>query len=217
MNMRRREFSRSAVWAAASLGMGMPLARAEAPAFKEGKDYLKLRNEVTTDVPAGKVEVLEFFGYWCPHCAHFEPTFEAWVRRAPSYMVVRRVPVAFQPSAEPLQRLYYVLEGMGKLDELHGKVFIAIHNERQHLATMDEIANWVAKQGVDRAKFVEFYNSFSVVGKVKRAKQLLEGYAPDGVPSLGVAGKYYTSGTEAGSMDRVLSVVEHLAEISRKG
>jgi thiol:disulfide interchange protein DsbA len=217
MNMRRRDFSRSALWAAASVGVGLPAARAETAGFVEGRDYIKLSRAVSTDAPAGKVEVLEFFGYWCPHCAHFEPTFDAWARRAPAHMLVRRVPVAFRPDNEPLQRLFFVLEGMGKLDELHGKVFAAIHGERQRLATLDDITAWVVKQGVDRAKFLDFYNSFSVVSKVKTAKQMLENYGLDGVPSMGVAGKYYTSGTQAGSMERVLTVVEYLAQISRKG
>lgn len=215
--MRRRDFSQVVLLSASAWGLSVPLAHAQAKAPVEGKDYIKLGRQAPVDTPAGKVEVLEFFGYWCPHCAKFEPAFDAWFKKAPAHMVVRRIPVAFRDNQVPLQRLYFALEAMGKLDELHGKVFTAIHGDRASLSTQDEIANWVAKQGVDKTKFLEQYNSFSMSGKVKRATQLAEAYQLDGVPAMGVAGQYFTSGSLAGTMERVLAVVEHLADISRKG
>ena len=216
--MRRREFAGAAMaLTATAWGLTTPAVWAQTKGFKEGADYLKLARPAPVDTPAGKVEVVEFFGYWCPHCARFEPAFEAWVKKVPAHVVVRRVPVAFRPDTEPLQRLYFSLEAMGKVDELHGKVFAAIHGEKQKLNSQDDIANWVAKQGLDKAKFLEHYNSFSMSGKLKRAAQLVEAYQLDGVPALGVAGKYFTSGSLAQSMERALQVVEHLAEVSRKG
>lgn len=214
--MHRRDFSQVALLSASAWGLSVPLARAQAKAPVAGKDYIKLSRPAPVDTPAGKVEVLEFFGYWCPHCAKFEPAFDAWVKKAPAHMVVRRIPVAFRDTQAPLQRLYFALEAMGKVDELHGKVFTALHGERVNLSTQDDIVNWVAKQGIDKAKFLEQYNSFSMSGKVKRASQLAEAYQLDGVPAMGVAGQYFTSGSLAGTMERVLSVVEHLADVSRK-
>lgn len=213
--MRRRAFSQLAVLAAPLSAIPV-VAQAQA-AFKEGAEYLKLAKPAPVDAPQGKVEVVEFFGYWCPHCAKFEPTFDAWAKKVPAHVSVRRNPIAFRPDQEPLQRLYFALEAMGKVEELHGKVFVALHGERQRLTSADDVANWVAKQGVDKAKFLEFYNSFAVVGKVKRASQLAEAYQIDGVPAMGVAGRYFTSGTQAGTMERMLAVVNHLAEVSRKG
>lgn len=214
--MHRRDFSQVALLSASAWGLSMPLAHAQAKAPVAGKDYIKLSRPAPVDAPAGKVEVLEFFGYWCPHCAKFEPAFDAWVKKAPAHMVVRRIPVAFRDTQAPLQRLYFALEAMGKVDELHGKVFTALHGERVNLSTQDDIVNWVAKQGIDKAKFLEQYNSFSMSGKVKRASQLAEAYQLDGVPAMGVAGQYFTSGSLAGTMERVLAVVEHLADVSRK-
>ena len=106
---------------------------------------------------------------------------------------------------------------MGRLDDLHARVFVAIHGQKQRLNTQEEIATWVAAQGVDKAKFLEYYNAFGVGGKVQRARQLTEAYQIDGVPAMGVAGRYFTSGSIAQSMERVLAVVEHLVEVSRKG
>ena len=214
--MRRRDFSQVALLSASAWGLSVPVAHAQAKAPVEGKDYIKLSRPAPVDTPAPKVEVLEFFGYWCPHCAKFEPAFETWAKKAPAHMVVRRVPVAFRDNQVPMQRLYFALEAMGKVDELHGKVFTAIHGDKANLSTQDDIANWVAKNGVDKAKFLEQYNSFSMSGKVKRASQMAEAYQLDGVPAMGVAGQYFTSGSLAGTMERVLAVVEHLAEVSRK-
>lgn len=218
--MKRREFSLSAASAVAASALTLPVANtalAQARQFKEGKNYKRLDKPVAPDAPAGKVDVIEFFWYSCPHCNTFEPSLEAWVKAAPKDLSIRRVPVAFNASFVPQQKLYYALEGMGKLDEMHAKVFRAIHVEKQKLAKDDEIFAWVAKQGADAAKFKEVYNSFTVSNQIRRASQLQDAYGVEGVPSMGVAGKYYTDGTMAGNMQNVLQVVEHLAATARKG
>ena len=189
---------------------------AQARQFKEGKDFKRLDKPVAPDAPAGKVDVIEFFWYSCPHCNAFEPTLDAWVKAAPKDLSIRRVPVAFNASFVPQQKLFYTLEGMGKLEALHAKVFRAIHVEKAKLAKDDEILAWVTQQGVDVAKFKEVYGSFSVANQVRRASQLQDSYGVEGVPSMGVAGKYYTDGTMAGSMQTVLQVVEYLAATARK-
>ena len=217
--MKRREFSLSAASAVAASALTLPVANpamAQARQFKEGKDFKRLDKPVAPDAPAGKVDVIEFFWYSCPHCNAFEPTLDAWVKAAPKDLSIRRVPVAFNASFVPQQKLYYTLEGMGKLDALHAKVFRAIHVEKAKLAKDDEILAWVTQQGVDVAKFKEVYGSFSVANQVRRASQLQDSYGVEGVPSMGVAGKYYTDGTMAGSMQTVLQVVEYLAATARK-
>ena len=217
--MKRREFSLSAASAVAAGALTLPVASpvlAQGRQFKEGKEYRRLDKPVAPDAPAGKVDVIEFFWYSCPHCNAFEPTLDAWVKAAPKELSIRRVPVAFNASFIPQQKLYYTLEGMGKLEALHAKVFRAIHVEKAKLAKDDEILAWVTQQGVDVAKFKEVYGSFSVANQVRRASQLQDSYGVEGVPSMGVAGKYYTDGTMAGSMQTVLQVVEYLAATARK-
>ena len=217
--MKRREFSLSAASAVAASALTLPVANpamAQARQFKEGKDFKRLDKPVAPDAPAGKVDVIEFFWYSCPHCHAFEPTLDAWVKAAPKDLSIRRVPVAFNASFVPQQKLFYTLEGMGKLDALHAKVFRAIHVEKAKLAKDDEILAWVTQQGVDVAKFKEVYGSFSVANQVRRASQLQDSYGVEGVPSMGVAGKYYTDGTMAGSMQTVLQVGEYLAATARK-
>lgn len=219
--MQRREFSISGatVAAAATLSGGLVLssaAQAQGKPPQEGTDYLLLDKPAPIEAPAGKIEVVEFFWYSCPHCNRFEPQLEAWIKQAPKDVYIRRAPVSFRPDFEPQQRLYYVLESMGKVEELHKKVFYAIHVEKQALNTADTISAWAEKQGVNKAKFVEAYNSFPVVTKVRKATQLQDSYKVDGVPALGVAGRYYTSGSVAQTMERALVVTDYLVGVARK-
>jgi thiol:disulfide interchange protein DsbA len=124
--------------------------------------------------------------------------------------------VAFNASFEAQQRLYYTLEAMGKVDELHGKVFQAIHKEGQQLNKEDTILSWAEKQGLDKARFKDLFNSFMVASKIKRASQLQEAYRVPGVPALGVAGRYFTDGDLTGNMERALQVVDFLIGEARK-
>ncbi len=216
--MQRREFSLSAATAAAAtLGAAvLPVgALAQGAAFKDGTDFLTLDKRAPTEAAAGQVEVVEFFWYSCPHCNAFEPQLEAWVKKLSKDVAFRRAPVSFRPDFEPQQRLYYVLESLGKVDELQKKVFYAIHVEKQALNTADQVAAWAEKQGINRAKFAELYNSFSVSTKVRKATQLQDVYQVDGVPALGIAGRYYTSGTLAQHMGRALQVTDYLIGLSR--
>jgi len=216
--MQRREFSMSAasVAAAASLGALANTAQAQAQGPREGTDFLVLDKRAPVEAPAGKVEVVEFFWYSCPHCNRFEPALEEWIKKAPKDVVVRRVPVSFRPDFEPQQRLYYVLETMNKVEELHKKVFYAIHVEKQALNTPELVAAWAEKQDINKAKFVEMYNSFSIATKARKATQLQDAYKVDGVPALGVAGRFYTSGELAKNMDRALLVTDYLIVQARK-
>ena len=210
--MNRRDFS---ALSATVLVVGQAtwsLAQAQTAKPEAGTDYLVLDKRTAVEAPAGKIEVIEFFWYDCSHCNAFEPTLEAWIKRAPKDVSVRRVPVGFRDDFVPLQRLFYALESMDLLDKLHAKVFAAIHADKQlgKGAKGAEIADWVAKQGVDKTKFVEQYNSFTVATKAGRATQLQNTYKVEGVPAMGVAGRFYTDGTLAGNLPRALQIVDYL-------
>jgi thiol:disulfide interchange protein DsbA len=215
--MKRRDFS-LACGALAGAAFVPSTAQAQGKPPEAGTDYLVLDKRAPVEAPAGKIEVVEFFWYSCSHCNAFEASFDAWRKRAPKDVVVRRVPIAFQATDDFVQqqRLFYALDAMGLVDKLHAKVFAAIHVEKQDLRQGAAIAGWVAKQGVDKAKFLEQFNSFAVSTKAARATQLQNAYLIDGVPALGVAGRYLTGGM-AGSMDRALQVVEFLAAQVRSG
>lgn len=208
--MKRRNFS-LACSAIAGASLIQNPAWAQTKPFEAGTDYLVLETRAPVEAVAGKIEVVEFFWYSCPHCHAFEPGFQAWTQRMSADLVVRRVPVAFRDDFVPQQRLYYALEAMDLVDKLHAKVFAAIHMEKQDLSRPESIADWVAKQGVDKAKFLTHFNSFSVSTKATRGTQLQNTYKVEGVPSLGVAGRFYTDGTLAKNLNRALQVVDSLA------
>ncbi|MDO8458388.1 MAG: thiol:disulfide interchange protein DsbA/DsbL [Burkholderiaceae bacterium] len=208
--MQRRQFTQiAAASTIALLANTNSLAQMAKP--QAGVDYVALEKPVPFEPVAGKVEVIEFFGYWCPHCNAFEPELETWLKRLPANISFKRIPVAFNDAAVPLQKLYYALEAMGRVTDMQRKVFTAIHAEKLNLNTQEGIVAWAVKQGMDQKKFVDIYTSFAVNTKVTRAKQMVNAFKIDGVPSLGIAGRFYTDGTLAKGMTRALQVAEQLA------
>lgn len=183
----------------------------------EGREYKRMDRPQPVQVPAGKIEVVEFFGYWCPHCSAFEPTLDAWARKLPPDVVLRRIPVAFNEAHKPYQRLYYALEVLGQLDAMHAKVFIAVHQQRLRLEKDSEVAAMASANGLDGAKLVETMKSFSVATKCNQARKAAEDWAINSVPTMGVQGRYITSVADAGGHEKAIRVMEALIQRSRKG
>lgn len=212
--MKRRDFSLQmtaaglgVAWTGSAVAQGTPV---------EGKHYTRVAPPVAVSAPAGKIEVVEFFSYGCPHCFALEPTLEAWAKRLPPDVVLKRVPVGFNALYENYQKIYFALEAMDKLDAMHRKVFDAIHQQRMRLDKDADIAAFMTANGVDGAKFIEHFKSFSVQSKARQAQQLSQGYKIEGVPTMGVQGRYTTSGSLAGSNERALAVTDFLIQSVRK-
>jgi thiol:disulfide interchange protein DsbA len=212
--MNRRRFAIRL--AAAAVAPSLPLAAHAQGAPVEGRDYARLAQPLP--MPAtGKIEVVEFFGYWCPHCNSFEPTLDAWLRKLPADVAFRRMPVAFSAPQEPYAKIYFSLEAMGQLEQMHRKVFAAIHVQRQRLEKDSEILAFMTANGVDAGKFSEVYKSFTVASKFKQARQLADAYRIDGVPTLGIHGRFFTSPSLAGGADQALRVADQLIQRARQG
>ncbi len=220
--MNRRNFSQSvtagaAAWVAVLGGAaGVPHALAQGGPV-EGVHYVKLSQPAPVSAPTGKIEVVEFFWYGCPHCNALEPALEAWIKRLPADVAFRRVPVAFSATHESHQKLFYGLEAMGQLEAMHRRIFAAIHTQQQRLDREADQLAFLKAQGVDEAKFLEMTKSFSVQTKMRQAKQLSSAYKIDGVPAMGVAGRFYTAGSLAGDNQRALAVTDFLIARARKG
>lgn len=180
-----------------------------ASAIELGKDYKLLNPSQPTDTK--KIEVLEFFSYSCSHCFHLHPYLSAWEKAIPKDVELYYVPTIFGPSAEPFGITYYALESMGQSQQLHDVLYRAIHVENTGIYDFDTIATYVEKRGVDRAKFLAAYNSFSVQSKVMRAKQMIRSYGINGTPTLVVDGKYLITGLQPPDTIRVLKEVIELA------
>jgi thiol:disulfide interchange protein DsbA len=164
----------------------------------EGVDYLKLKQAQATD-SGKKIEVLEFFWYNCPHCFAFEPQLAEWAKKHSDTIVFKRVPVGFRESFIPQQKMVFALEAMGKLDAVHRAVFDAVHVAHIQLDKEDKIIDFVEKQGVDRKKFIDTFNSFGVQSKVSRVRQLQETYQIDSVPTIVIDGRYVTAPSMVGA------------------
>lgn len=161
-----------------------------------------------------KIEVLEFFFYGCIHCFHLHPYLEKWEQTMPKDVKLGFVPVHFNPSWEPMAYAYYALKAMGQQKRLDGKLYDALNQERLPLFDMNAIADFVAKNGVNRDEFVKYYQSFSVQNEVDNSGQMTSAYQIEGTPTLVVEGKYIISGLEPPQMIEALNQV--IAKVRRE-
>ena len=213
--MQRRHFS---ALAATSLGLGLTrLANAQGGTPVEGQDYKKVETPAPAAAPAGTVDVVEFFSFACPHCFEFEPTLEAWLRKKPAGIHFHRLPVRFLQNSINFQPMYFALEAMDLVDAMQQKVFNAVHLEHQRLDKPEDIAAFMAKNGVDAKRFMSLFTSFGVRTKVQQANQLMDTYGVNSVPSIVVGGQYVTSPSLAKGEERTTQVVEFLAAKLRGG
>jgi len=202
------------LWIQALAASGSGLAAHGAVAQSEpmaGRDFRAVNPAQPVEAPAGRIEVLEFFAYWCPHCHSLEPELAQWRTRQPAEVVFRREHVSFRETR--IQQLHYSLVALGKVDELSPRVFHALHVDKVRLETPQKMAEVL---GLDPKSFSEVYESFSVRTRARRGTQVAEAYAIDGVPSLAVAGKYLTAPSMAGSNTAALRVVDFLVARERK-
>ena len=166
------------------------LPAVQAHAQTQGRDFTLVEPAVPTESP-GKIEVLEFFSYGCPHCADLHPVVKAWIAKKPADVELRRMPVTFgNPYYTNLSRLYHALDAIGELKRLDDAVFAALHQKGLKLVDDKSILDWVGQQGVDQTRFAQAYNSFGVVSKVKRGDQLAQAAKIRGVPAILVDGRY---------------------------
>jgi len=178
-----------------TLVAALVLACTAAPAQEEGKNFRTLAAAQPTSSP-GKIEVIEFFSFACPHCYEFFPLLETWLAKQPKDVVLLRVPVGFnRPAWINMQRAYYALQASGDLARLDGALFRAIHEERRQLFDEQSLADWVGANGGNSDRFTTAYTSFSVNNQTVQADTLAENYRIDGVPSMAVNGEYVALGS----------------------
>ena len=182
-------FANGAAWADAQLGKDYSLLNPAQPASTK------------------KIEVLEFFFYGCSHCFHLHPLLSKWEKTMPKDVELTYVPTVFRDSWEPMANTFYALESMGQQQQLHDALYRAWNEENMALTDVDKIADFVAKHGVDRAKFTAAYNSFAMQSKVTRAKQMIRSYNISGTPTLVVDGKYVIEGLQPEDTIRALKEV----------
>lgn len=212
--MNRRDFSLCLAAA------GLPaLALAQPVQLKDNDNYVRVDPPAPlSPASAGKVEVVHLFWYACPHCHDFEPTLEPWVKaQDPAKVVVRRLHVGWNPIQQVHQRLFCTLDLMGVAEQFHAKVFQAIHVDHHPLRDEDAVFEWAASAGLDVAKFKSTWGQFGMPARMKQVQHVVDAYHPDGVPTLGIAGRWRTSPSMAGSHEQALAIASALIDLARKG
>ena len=212
--MKRRQFS--ALAAAATLGLHRA-ASAQGDAPITASDYTRLATPLPVSTPPGTVEVVEFFSYACPHCFEFEPTLEAWLKHKAPEIRFRRSPVPFLQNFRNFQPMYFALESMGLVDAMQQKVFNAVHLEHQRLDKPEDIAAFMAKNGVDAKKFMNAFGAFGTGVRVSQASKLFESSNAGGVPTLMIQGRFLTSPTLARGEARAVAAADYLVAQVRAG
>ncbi len=190
------------------------MTSAYAAPYTEGVDYTSVEQQPTET--GKKIEVLEFFWYGCPHCFHFEPFLDKWEKTMPKNVAFVRIPAIFRPGWKIQARAYYALLNMGVIEKIHDKIFNAIHKDRKPLNTLEEIADFVAKNGVNRERFIEEYNSFTVDNMVRKGLKKMQAYHIEGVPAVIVNGKYKVSPRKAGSFEKMIKIINYLIKKESK-
>jgi thiol:disulfide interchange protein DsbA len=206
-----RKLILSAVLAGASL-LGI-LAPVHAAEFEAGKHYTELRNPVPVAVP-GKIEVVEMFWYGCPHCYHLEPALREWSKKLPADVNFIHVPALFGNLWQIHGQLFLALESMGVESKVRTAVFEAIQKQGNRLKTPEEMAEFLAGHGVDKAKFLATYNSFAIKGQMQKAMKLGMAYQVTGVPALIVNGKYRLN-VPSSEPEQLLKLADFLIEKER--
>jgi len=214
MTMDRRTFSLATASAAGALALaGLPgraLAQRAAPV--EGRDFFTLAKPLA--VPAdGKIEVIEFFWFGCPHCYAFEPVLESWIAKRPADVNFRRIPVGFTAIQETHQRVYYTWEALGMVEAMHMNTFMRFQIQRKPIDSLDDMVAFAQQNNVDAAKVRATWNSFSVQARCQQAKRLTDDYGVDRTPEMGIQGRF----TAVGGPVSMLAATDWLVDRVRHG
>jgi len=199
------------------MGLAFAAFAAAAPAqqLAAGRDYTVINPALPTETQ-GKVEVIEFFWYGCPHCYGLEPFIEKWVKALPADVSFRRVPAMFNENWAVAGRYYYTFEAMNLLDKLHKPFFDAIHQSNLRVTSESAMADWLKKMGVNADDFMKTAKSFSVESRMRRAVQMTESYKFDGVPAMAVNGRYVAQASQARTPEKLLENTDVLIAMARK-
>ena len=205
---------RTVMLALALAALGAPLAaRAQQP--RSGVDYVALKTELPVETP-GKIEVIEFFWYGCPHCYSLEPLIESWLSKLPPDAQFRRIPAVFNDRWARDAAVYYAFEALGIVNRLHRPLFDAIHRDGLRTDSAEAFGQWLQRQGVETKKFDEVVRSFGVQSKVRRAAQLSVAYRIDGTPAMAVQGRYTVGAEQSRTQKAMLDTVDYLIGLVRK-
>ena len=189
-------------------------AYAQQAALKPKIDYIEIHPQPVAT--GNRIEVIEFFWYGCPHCNNLQPPLEAWLKRKPADVELRRIPAVFRESWMNHARMFYTLEALGELPRLHQAVYRAIHAENETLSSAASAAAWAARHGIESGRWNAAWNSAEVEKKLQNSRNLTRAYDVPGTPSLVVDGRWLTSSGMVEAMPDVIRNLDALIVMARE-
>ena len=179
--------------------------------IREGVDFYVIDTPQPTADPS-RVEVLEVFAYGCPACNAFKPHMDAYERDLPEGVYVERLAAPFGGFSEMMARVYFTLDTMGQVDQVHSEIYDAIHNQRKRWRNIEQVAAHLANHGIDRDQLLRTAQSFAVESRMRRAMQHLQRTGVDATPNVIVNGKYRVVARSGSGFGHKIRVIEHLVE-----
>ncbi|MFJ6774103.1 thiol:disulfide interchange protein DsbA/DsbL [Kitasatospora sp. NPDC091257] len=221
--MNSKSLLRSTVLLAVAVGIAASPVQAGAMSHQpptEGAKFVELDHPQPVRVSA-RTEAVEFFWYDCGHSQALEQPLRAWAEKHRADVVLRRVPAVWPGSQdEAVQRgharLYYALDRLGLVGRLQTSVFRAVHNEGIDLTTEATATDWAVRNGVDAQAFGRAYRSAAVGRSVDGAAAAFTRYGINELPTVVVQGEYRTSPTQAGGVEAMPEVLDHLVQQERQ-
>ena len=187
---------------------------AQAQKYEEGVHYHELLQAQPVQT-GDQIEVLELFWYHCPHCFALEPVVDEWAENSkPENADHVRMPGIFRRSTIFDARVYYTLEALGRLDDMHADVFQEIHVRKNPFKALSDLSGLLQKHGVSEAEFAAAFDSFAVDTKTKHAQKMFERYQATGVPTLIIDGKYRATASSAGGHRELMELTNYLVEMA---
>ena len=201
----------------AFLALACAIASAMAQETIKSRQNLEYRLIPQQPVETGNlIEVVDFFWYGCPYCDQLQPGLEAWIKRKPADVALRRIPAILNDSWKAHARIFYTLESLNESERLHLQVYHGYHVEKLHMSMPDVMVEWAVAHGIDRQRWLDAYYSREVDEKVERAKALTRAYSVAGTPTLVVDGRYLTSGNLAASLEEMITVLDDMIRLARR-
>lgn len=179
--------------------------------YQEGVQFTRLKTPVPVESGA-QIEVIEVFSYACPHCAHLEPTMDAWRKTMPKNVKFTALPAIFHDSWAAFARAYYASEQLKIVEKTHGALFKALYEQNKQFSNVEDMANWFAGYGVTAKQFTDAFTAPGMEAKLKRAVELAPRYEISGTPTLVIDGKYSFDVSSAGGMEKVPALLDFLIQ-----
>ncbi|MBB1061361.1 thiol:disulfide interchange protein DsbA/DsbL [Marilutibacter spongiae] len=160
-----------------------------------GIDYVEIADGKRLGPADGKIEVVEVFGYWCHHCADFEPMMERWKQQQGKDVRVSFLPLPRNPD-DMLAVAYFAADSIHALARTHAATFKGIHDSRELPAnpTLDELTAFYAGLGVDKNRFRAAASAPATLARIEPARDFALAMGVEGTPTLIVNGRYRVLG-----------------------